>query len=195
MKSLSLSQPHLLITVGIPGSGKSFFAQRFAKTFRAPYVDYSALLDTSHGNESVSDAHAGYMLKELFKTGHTIVFDGPSATVAERGALRDLAASAGYACLFIWSQTDVTTAKTRYLKESRKLGRHTSSGQYDSVMRAFVAPTPKEGMVVVISGKHTYATQVKAVLKNLASAKQTARSVSANDHNGLTPGKRTISVQ
>lgn len=175
MKSLSLNQPHLLITVGIPGSGKSFFAEKFAATFKAPYVDYSVIMEMSGQNSDLSDAYAGYLLKELFKTRDTIVFDGPTSTRAERTALKDLAASAGYTSLFIWVQTDTETAKTRFIKEHKKIGRHVTAQQYAAIIKDFSPPVAKEHPAVVISGKHTYATQARAVLKNLALTKQIGR--------------------
>ena len=175
MKSLSLSRPHLLITVGIPGSGKSFFAERFAGTFTAPYVDYSVVFEMANHNSHTSDIFAGYMLKELFKTNQSIVFDGPSSTRAERTALKELAESHGYTCLFIWVQTDPATAKARFIKSGRTIGRHFTASQHDALIRQFEIPTGKEHPSVVISGKHTYATQAKAVLTNLALSKQIVR--------------------
>lgn len=175
MKSLSLSQPHLLVMVGIPGSGKSLFAQRFTATFRAPYVDYGVILEISGQNHDVSDAYAGYLLKELFKTGQTVIFDGPTATRDERTALKELASASGYKCLFIWAQTDKETAKARYIKMYKKNGRSPSESYYETLVKSFVPPNPKEHPTVVISGKHTFATQLKAVLKNLITTKQMAR--------------------
>lgn len=192
MKALSLSQPHMLIMVGIPGSGKTTFAEKFAATFKAPFVNYSLIMDIAGQNTNVSDAYAGYALKELFKTRHTIVFDGPTATRAERAALKDLASSAGYKCLFIWAQTDNETAKSRFMKTHRKHGRNTASGQYDALLKEFVPPIAQEYPTVVISGKHTYATQAKAVLKNLAAAKQLTRADSAREHSSITVHKRNI---
>ena len=196
MKSLSLSQPHLLITVGIPGSGKSFFAERFAATFNAPYVQYDMIMDIAGHSTTTSDSYAGYMLRELFKTKHTIIFDGPSASSAERAALTDLAASAGYVCLFIWAQTDTAMAKARFMKEHRKAGRHASSSHYDALTHGFMPPGPKEGTTVVISGKHTYATQARTVLKHLAGAKQTARSKEKpHMHDSTAASKRVIAIK
>lgn len=195
MKSLSLSQPHLLIMVGIPGSGKSFFAERFATTFHAPYIKYDTIMTIAGQSSHASDAYTGYMLRELFKTGHTIVFDGPASSRVERTALKDLAASAGYASLFIWVQTDEATAKARFVKTSQKAGHHASGAQYDSLMREFVAPITKEHSTVVISGKHTYATQVKAVLKNLTLIKQVARIEKTHEHPVTTTTKRNITIQ
>lgn len=195
MKSLSLSQPHLLIPVGIPGSGKTSFAEKFAATFQSPYIHYDTIMTATGHNGASSDALAGYMLKELFKTGHTLVFDGPTASRLERSALKELAASAGYKTLFVWVQTDTTTAKTRYIKSHHKLGRRVSGAQYDAAVRAFEAPSEKEQPIVVVSGKHTYATQAKAVLKNLLATKQAARKEIAHDHANLVPVKRSISIR
>jgi predicted kinase len=162
--------------VGIPGSGKSLFAEKFAATFHAPYVKYDTIMTVAGQNSATSDMYAGYMLRELFKTGHTVIFDGPATTRAERAALKDLATSAGYTSLFIWVQTDEATAKSRFLKSGKEARRRVSEKEFDTLLGSFVAPIQKEHPTVVISGKHTYATQVKAVLKNLTLTKQIARS-------------------
>lgn len=175
MKSLSLNTPHLLIMVGIPGSGKSLFAAKFASTFNAPLIDYSVVMEIAGQNSDVSDVFAGYALKELFKTKQVIIFDGPTASRAERTALKDLAAHHGYDSLFIWTQTDVDTAKTRYIKAHREKGRTISANEYGALIKNFSVPVAKEHPTVVVSGKHTFATQLKAVLKNLTATKQMVR--------------------
>ena len=38
MKSLSLAKPLVLVVIGLPGAGKSFFARQFSETFGAPMV-------------------------------------------------------------------------------------------------------------------------------------------------------------
>ncbi|MBI3889304.1 hypothetical protein HY312_01855 [Candidatus Saccharibacteria bacterium] len=40
MKSLNLTKPHLIVVVGIPGAGKTYFGQQFSTTFNAPYLKY-----------------------------------------------------------------------------------------------------------------------------------------------------------
>lgn len=186
----------MLIMVGIPGSGKSTFAHRFASMFNAPFVDYDLIMDIAGGNGDVSDVYAGYLLKELFKTQHTIVFDGPTATRAERLALKDLAASAGYKSVFIWVQTDEATAKSRFVKSHHRSGQNASTALYDSLMARFTPPLPKEHSLIVISGKHTYATQARAVLKNLTMAKQQAREgTTIRTHSSLTARKGNITVR
>jgi predicted kinase len=181
--------------VGIPGSGKSLFAEKFAATFHAPHVKYDTIMTVAGQNTSMSDMYAGYMLRELFKTGHTIMFDGPTGTKLERNALRDLAATAGYTTLFIWVQTDEATARTRFLKASKEAGQRVNERQYDVLVKDFAPPQPKEHPTVVISGKHTYATQVKAVLKNLTLTKQMVRTQVPPRHETIVPSKRNIMIR
>ena len=165
MKSLSLSQPHLLIMVGIPGSGKSFFAEKFSETFHAPYINHDKIIEITGGNNQLSAKYLAHLLHELCKTNHTIIVDGMADTRAQRSELKRLAAAAGYRPLFIWVQTDEATANARAAKVNSAY-----KGE-----RKFAAPTSTEQPVVVISGKHTYATQAKVILKNLASSKQITR--------------------
>lgn len=173
MKSLSLSQPHLLIMVGIPGSGKSFFAEKFSEMFHAAYVSYDRIIEVGEGNETSAASYMSYLLHELIKTGHTLVVDGLADTRAQRAELRHLAANAGYKPLFIWVQTDVATAKARALKGSGGRKRGLTPEEYDQLAAYFVPPRTME-RPVVISGKHTYATQARVVLKHLAAPRAQA---------------------
>lgn len=193
MKSLSLSQPHLLIVVGIPGSGKSLFAERFAATFHAPYVHYDAILELSNQNGTVGGRYTVHLLQELFKTRQTVVFDGPAESRAQRQELQDIAADAGYRPLFIWVQTDEATSKARFLKAGKQARRRVSPAMFDSLLREFDLPTAKESPVV-ISGKHTYATQAKAVLKHLVASRQIIRPTKPRERPAGSGQKRNASV-
>jgi len=173
MKSLSLSQPHVIIMTGIPGSGKSFFAEKFADTFHAPYISQAKVAQLASIEEAHATQVALYQLQELFKTKQSIVFDGASETRAERAELTRLAKKAGYETLFVWVQTDTATAKGRSTKELKgKTSPTLSSDEFDRRVKRFTPPNAIEKPMVV-SGKHTYASQAKVVLKKL-SAPRTA---------------------
>lgn len=184
MKSLSLSQPHLLIMVGMPGSGKSFFAEKFSETFNAPYISHDKIIEITGGNNQLSAKYLSHLLHELFKTSHTIIVDGMADTRAQRSELRRLAQEAKYKPLFIWVQTDETTAKARAAKVNSAY-----RGE-----RKFIPPSIAEQPIAVISGKHTYATQAKVILKNLASAKQEARGSIVHERHAPLTTKRNISI-
>ncbi|MEP6710202.1 MAG: zeta toxin family protein [Candidatus Saccharibacteria bacterium] len=169
MKSLSLSRPHAIIMVGIPGSGKSFFAEKFAETFNAPYVSHHKIADISGlTDQDAVSSLANDQIDELMKTTQSIVIEGGADTRIGRADLTKKLHKAGYEPLMVWVQTDPATAKLRTTKPSKKqTNRHLSDDEHDRLTRRFTAPHDKDN-VIVISGKHTYASQVKVVLKKLS---------------------------
>lgn len=168
MKSLSLTQPHVIIMVGVPGSGKSFFAEKFAGTFNAPYVSLQKIIPhTVHDDAALHIID--HQITELLKTRQSIIIEAGMATRIERDKLTKKARSAGYESLLVWVQTDPTTAKSRSVRASKdKTNQTLTADQYDRMVKRFTAPTTLE-KPTVISGKHTYATQAKIVLKKLSS--------------------------
>lgn len=183
MKSLSLSRPVILIMIGTPGSGKSFFARQFAETFNVPLVSYDGIRSTlfetpkfDREQESFINTIAYQQLIELLKTEKTILLDGGHNVRADRHALAKRALKAGYDTLTIWVQTDEPTSMYRATKRSDKragdaYNASISADQFKSLSRQLTPPSPQEPHIV-ISGKHTYATQAKAVLKKLVAPRQ-----------------------
>lgn len=177
MKSLSLSTPHVIFVIGIPGAGKTYFASKFADTFNAPFVEADKLR-AAHASEPSFTAEEQHVveylvwlqMQELFKTKQTFIVEGGTEAKVDRQNLAKLVRSHGYEPLFVWVQTDPVTARTRATKSSR-MNRAKEiilpSDRYDHLVKRFTAPGESE-KALVISGKHTYASQVKAVLKRLA---------------------------
>lgn len=195
MKSLSLSQPHMLVMVGAPGSGKTFFAEKFSETFHAPCVSYDRIQTVSDNNDDASTVYLLHILQELFKTNHTIIVDGFSGNRSRRTELKRTAEAAGYKTLFIWVQTDEATAKSRKIKESRKLGAPIDEQEYDQLAASFTPPAANERPVVVISGKHTYATQAKVILKHLAPPRRPVETSAMSERRTSNGNKRNIIIR
>lgn len=168
MKSLSLVQPHALIMVGVPGAGKSHFAEKFSETFKAPRVstnDLLSVIDDLHAAEAI----ALKQLVELTKTSSSIIVDGLSDTRSSRAELAKLVRKAGYQPLIVWVQTDPATAKFRSTKKNAGSSRTPlDEKEHDKRVNRFTPPSAQE-KPVVISGKHTYPSQAKVVLKHLSS--------------------------
>lgn len=185
MKPLSLGLPHFIIMVGIPGSGKSFFAEHFAETFKAPIVSYDRLRkelfnSPTHSKieNSIISQVANYMLDEVLKTGRTVVFDGQSDLRNDRELFAKKSREAGYEPMFVWVQTEPIDAKKRALKS--KPGKPgLAVEQFEMKLKQFSIPHNSE-KTIVISGKHTYTTQLKIVLKNLIDPRT---QLSENAHN------------
>lgn len=165
---LQLSKPHMLVVVGIPGSGKSFFASHFSDLFSAPCIDYS--LFRSAASPDRADELADNMLRQVMKTKQTLVIDGRGDTLVDRYELIKIAVKNNYNMLFIWVQTEPATA------EHRAVSSKTATLSADEfIKRCNEFENLKEGEpYLVISGKHTYASQSRSVLKKLASPRNIA---------------------
>ena len=185
MKSLHLSRPYLLLAIGIPGAGKSMFASKFAKTFNTPFIDYVELASLVD-DEPLFHKVAGYTMKQLFLTKQTIFLDGRGDRIADRRQIIDMAHKNGYTPLFIWVQTEPSTAEQRVARgKSAKM----SVEQFDKGVLRFQNPTKGEP-VLVISGRHTYASQARTVLKKLADDRNIDR-----DQRITTPPPRPAPVR
>lgn len=184
MKSLSLTQPVIIVVIGVPGAGKSFFARQFSDMFSVPLVswDYTrvqvGLGSPQHTREetAVVTTLVEQQIIELLKTQKSFVVDGGCNARTDRLALKKLAEEAGYGMLVVWVQTDEPTSKQRATKRSsRRQGdaynTSLSDSQFQTLSKALTAPSSQEPFVV-ISGKHTYATQAKIVLKKLVQPRE-----------------------
>ena len=203
MKSLSLSRPLILMVIGVPGSGKSFFARQFSETFNAPIVSQDFVRSQifvsphySREEDEVIQSICTQQIDELLKTEKTFLVDGGLNVRADRLTLAKQAKIAGYGVLTVWIQTDEPTSFTRATKRnSRRQGDLYSSSitekQFDALMKQLSPPSAQEPYVV-ISGKHTYATQAKVVLKKLIIPReQQAGSLAPPSHeNQVSPPQR-----
>lgn len=200
MKSLSLAKPLILVIVGVPGAGKSFFSRQFSDTFSAPLVSYDYLRhalfpDTvipARDQQRALQQIADNEMSELVKTKKTFIVDGFGNGRAQRVELKKLAKEHEYDTLLVWVQTDVATAKYRSIKRSSRkhddqYNNSLSPEQYEQLTKKFSSPLSTE-QHVVISGKHTYATQARIVLKKLVAARESSPlQPSITGHQGRTP--------
>jgi predicted kinase len=189
MKSLNLAQPVVMIVVGLPGSGKSFFAKKFSGTFGAPVVSVDRIRYELFGQSSFSSDEqdlverlTNYQIEELLKSSRSFIIDGGFEPKVARQKLGTLAKKAGYDVLIIWVQTHETIAQKRSLKrnpkkEDDKHNNSLTSEQFKTLSKRFTPPATEHN--VVISGMHTYSTQAKAVLRKLV-AKREAQAEAAH---------------
>ena len=197
MRTLSLTTPHVVIMVGVPGSGKSFFADRFAETFSAPLVSWNLIRkelfnhpDYSKDEDEIVERVAGSMLEQLFKTRATIVLEADMLMQVSRQDFAKKLRSIGYTPLFVWVQTDPTATKSRSLKQGMP------ADVYAAAVKRFT-PLKESDPFVVVSGKHTFASQLKIVLRRLSSDRALAAKVQSSRE--TNPSKsaagRRLSVQ
>ncbi len=168
MKPLTPSIPHVIILLGIPGAGKTHFAEHFAKMFHAPYINVKAIRTIAKTSDEAALTLSSLMLDELLKTQRTIIYEGPTQNRVFRQSLYKQVADAGYKPLLVWVQTESNEAMRRATKKGSDL----NPEAFNQAVTRFHTPIAIE-KPVVISGKHTYTTQVKIVLKHLAGVRPT----------------------
>lgn len=180
MKQMQLTPPLLIITMGYPGAGKTFFARQFADQFELPRISEDVIRYElfekplfSTDEADIIERIMHYTLEQLLTTKQTIVFEGMNLTLADRTKIYSLAQKNGYRTLTIWVQTDITTAAKRSAKRDRRnldskysfdIEKHTFAYLKDRLER----PIDKE-TAVIISGKHAFKSQSLTILKKVTS--------------------------
>ncbi len=180
MKHLQLTPPLLIITMGYPGAGKTFFARQFAELYglarvsedRIRYELFEEPLFNKDESEIISRVSES-MLEEIMKTERTIVYEGSFLTLKERKRVYQLANKAEYRTLTVWLQTDVETSAQRAMNRDRrnidsKYSFSIDKATFESLKNQLERPQENE-TAVVISGKHAFKSQCLTVLRKIAS--------------------------
>lgn len=155
------NKPRALLVFGAPASGKTTFAEKFAKKFGLAYYDLTELMQE---NDFSRDAIM-VIVEQILKTGQTIVVEGLLDTEKDRAEMRNLIRKYMYDPALIWVQTDVATIRQRLKTRFRSLAK--AKETYDSAVSVMEAPTETE-RPIILSGKHTFETQTKHVIAGLA---------------------------
>ncbi len=149
-----------ILVFGTPCSGKTTFCENFAKRFHAPFYNLEDLMAKySFNHEQI----LGFV-DEVAKTGQTLIFEGLLDTEKDRETINQILRDANYEPSLIWIQTDSSTTKQRMKMRLKSVSK--AKTEYDARMKLLEAPSDKEP-AIVISGRHTFETQLKHVLTQL----------------------------
>ena len=81
MKQLNLTKPHLFIMAGIPGAGKTYFADHFSNTYGLPLISNTHTTQILFEKPDYSDNEQAIVqrlnlsnLNELLKTQNHIIY-------------------------------------------------------------------------------------------------------------------------
>ena len=155
------NRPRALMVFGAPCSGKTTFAEKFAKKFDLAYYDLTELM--SENNFSREQILA--ILEQILKTKQTILVEGCIDTEVERMEMRNLFRAQNYEPALVWIQTDVATIRNRMKSRYRSVSK--AKDAYDAAVSEIEAPLENE-RPIILSGKHTFETQTKHVIAGLA---------------------------
>ena len=153
-----------VLVFGAPGSGKTTFAEKFAKRYNLAYYN----LDEIRAEYNFSHDAILSILEIITKAKQSIVIEGELRTEKDRTEIRNILRGQGYKPTLVWVQTDFATIKMRLkahyktVKKAKKV--------YDAAVAEMEAPADFE-KPVILSGKHTFETQNRHVLAGLAKAR------------------------
>ena len=158
------SKLRAVLVFGAPGSGKTTFAEKFAKKFNLAYYN----LDEIKEEYNFSHETLLAVLEIITKAKQSIVIEGELKTEQERTEIRNLLRSHGYKPALVWVQTDFATIKMRLKSRYRTIKK--AKEVYDAAVTEMEAPADFE-RPIILSGKHTFETQVKHVIAGLAKSR------------------------
>ncbi|HUB93545.1 MAG TPA: ATP-binding protein [Verrucomicrobiae bacterium] len=178
MAKIVPAKPLLVLLYGFPGAGKTFFARQLCEQLIATHVHGDRMRVELFSNPTYSkdenhivNSLMQYMTGEFLNAGVSVIYDTNAMRVAQRRALRNMAAKAGAETVLVWLQIDPESAFTRsstrdHRKADDKYSRQLDKATFDTLASGMQNPQPTE-RYQVISGKHIFTTQKSAMLRHL----------------------------
>ena len=177
MNKVVLNKPVLICFYGFPGSGKSYVARSlqeaiYAARTSADRVRYELFSQPRYdAQENAVVAHVmSYMSEEFLNAGTSVLYDINAMSATQRRQLRELARRHHAACLLVWIQIDAENAFARTQRRDRRTADDKYSAQqtkatFNNELAAM--QNPKDEDYLVISGKHSFASQKNAIINRL----------------------------
>ena len=128
---MKIRKPVLIVVIGIPGSGKTFYTERIAKKCDFVHLNSDAfrlgLLSKpkyTHTESIRVFSVIDFLTRELLSQGKSIIYDANVLKVSYRTRLRALAKRSGASFLLLYINTPLSLALKRAAKRHiRKTGR------------------------------------------------------------------------
>ena len=160
-------KPLLFGTLGSPGSGKSYFSERFCREFNFIHLRSDELRDRIIKNpQYIASEHAivfgamDFMAEKFLRAGTSVIYDANSNLKNHRNKLREIAKKTKARFLLIWFKTPIEVA----IKRAAKRSFHPVDELVVSNLHKEIEDPIKERHIV-LNGLDSYKKQSQHVLK------------------------------
>jgi predicted kinase len=181
MQKITPAKPLLILLYGFPGAGKTFFSRQLCENLQAAHVHSDRIRAElfehpryDKEENMVISQLMDYMTEEFLRAGLSVVYDANAMRLAQRRSLRDLARSTGAVPVLVWFQIDIDSAFMRATKRDRRRvdDKYSAPMDEETYRRVITGmQNPQAEDYVVVSGKHTFNTQLSALQKRLRELK------------------------
>jgi predicted kinase len=170
-------KPFFIMLYGFPGAGKTYFARQLAEHIQVAHVHGDRIRGELFENprydkeeNEVITQLMDYMTGEFLNAGLSVVYDVNAMRASHRRELRDMARKHRIQPILIWFQIDPESAYMRTQSRDRRRSDDKFAGPADRTTFERIAggmQNPQNEEYIVISGKHTFGTQLNALMRRL----------------------------
>ena len=182
-----MNKPLLVVFLGFPGSGKTYFATRLASKIHAVTLNSDALRMSMFGSsENIETIRKSdnqrlyvdvfgamdYTAKQILRAGHSVIYDAQQTKRENRKNIENLAKEADALPVLVWIKTNPDVALLRGQEREARDDSH----QYDKEKMRYlidrfesVTDLPEQGEnTIKISGELSFGEQYAVFEKELA---------------------------
>lgn len=182
-----MNQPLLIVFLGFPGSGKTYFATRLADEIHAVTFNSDALrlsmfqslemiehLRRTDPSRLYADVFGAmdYSTKQALHAGHSVIYDAQQTKRRDRLGIEKLAREVNATPILVWVKTDKKVALRRGQEREQRDDSHRYSQEkmqmlIDRFDKVTDLPDATEN-VIEINGEHSFKDQYASFLLQLA---------------------------